>query len=85
MSCHEDELLQIVASETQVDPTLLVRDAKLHDLGIDSLDVVSVIFQIEDKFAIAIESLDFPPDATLGDMLDRVELEIGTAAAGSHR
>ena len=61
------ELLQsILIKEFKLSPDRLVPEATLADLGIDSLDLVDLIFKIEDRFGLKIKD-DVPrPLVTLG-------------------
>src|ERR1700749_1832259 len=54
MSQLTDEILDIVAQKAMVDRAKLSLDAKLTDLQISSLDVVEIVFALEDKFQIQI-------------------------------
>lgn len=49
-----DEILDIVAQKAMIDRSRLTPDAKLADLQIASLDVVEIVFALEDKFQIQI-------------------------------
>ena len=72
MTVTEEELLDIFASEAIVDRASLRRDATLDDLGIASLDVISVMFEIESRFGLVIEEGDLPLTSTLGDVIDYI-------------
>ncbi|MBI3420239.1 MAG: acyl carrier protein [Proteobacteria bacterium] len=54
MSQLNDEILDIVAQKAMVDRSKLTVDAKLADLQISSLDVVEIVFALEDKYQIQI-------------------------------
>ncbi|MDX1921684.1 MAG: phosphopantetheine-binding protein [Alphaproteobacteria bacterium] len=54
MSQLTDEVLDIVAQKAMIDRAKLSADAKLSDLQIGSLDVVEIVFALEDKFEIQI-------------------------------
>lgn len=54
MSQLVDEVLDIVAQKAMIDRAKLSPDAKLADLQISSLDVVEIVFALEDKFQIQI-------------------------------
>ncbi len=54
MSQLVDEVLDIVAQKAMIDRAKLSPDAKLSDLQISSLDVVEIVFALEDKFQIQI-------------------------------
>ena len=45
---------EILAEQALLDPADVADDATLEDLGIDSLDVVEVIFAVEDRFDISV-------------------------------
>ena len=47
-----DEILDIVAQKALIDRSKLTPEAKLTDLNVTSLDMVDVIFALEDKFGI---------------------------------
>jgi len=77
-----DAILDIVAQVSLVDRASLVLDAKVADLGITSLDMVEIIFALEEKFG-----LELPFNAntsaqgyrTLGDVIAVVEKTIAEA------
>lgn len=54
MSQIVDEVLDIVAQKAMIDRTKLSPEAKLSDLQIGSLDVVEIVFALEDKFEVQI-------------------------------
>jgi acyl carrier protein len=54
MSQITDEILDIVAQKAMVDRSKLSMDAKLSDLQISSLDIVEIVFALEDKFQVQI-------------------------------
>lgn len=54
----------------------LSEDSKLIDLGIDSLDVVEYLLELEEKY-----SIEFPPEEmqglkTLGDLINLIESKV---------
>ena len=67
-----DRLRAILAEKFEVAPELIDPAARMDQLGIDSLAVIEVIFQIEDEFKISIQS--DPGDLqTLGDLVGCVD------------
>jgi acyl carrier protein len=64
-------------------------DSKLTALEIDSLDLVEIMFELEDKFGIQLpQNSEAMQDATVADLLAWVEQEIGKkagAAAGAQQ
>lgn len=49
-----NDILDIVAQKAMIDRARLTPEAKLADLQIASLDVVEIVFALEDKFQIQI-------------------------------
>jgi acyl carrier protein len=68
-------ILDIVARETHVDRAALTLDATMDALGIESLDLVQTVFELESQFDIEIP---VAPDlagvefATVGDLVSHV-------------
>ena len=83
MAVTEDELLDIFASEAIVDRATLKREATLNDLGIASLDVISVMFEIESRYGLVIEEGDLPVTSTLGDVIDYILARLNASAASN--
>jgi acyl carrier protein len=83
MMITESELLDMLAEEAIIDRTRLTRDARLADLGVSSLDVVSLIFELEERTGVEIGEGDMPKMETLGEMADFLLGIINTAAAAA--
>lgn len=49
-----DEILGIIAHEAKLDPAVLVPGATMESLGIASLDMVEILFEVEEKYSIYI-------------------------------
>ncbi|NDE91517.1 MAG: acyl carrier protein [Alphaproteobacteria bacterium] len=54
MSQLIDDVLDIVAQKAMIDRAKLSPEAKLADLQISSLDIVEIVFALEDKFQVQI-------------------------------
>lgn len=72
MAVTVDEVLDIIANETKLDRAALKPEATLADLEISSLDVVSVVFELEDRFGMEIEPESIEPTFTIGQFVDHV-------------
>jgi acyl carrier protein len=70
MKATESELLDLIAKEAIIPRETLTREATLADLGIASLDVISMLFELEEKYGVVIEQGDMPQMSTLGEMID---------------
>jgi len=81
MGATEMDLLDIIAAEAIVERSALTRDALFADLGIQSLDVISVLFEIEDRYGVIIEEEEMPRASNLGQVLDYLLARINGAPA----
>jgi acyl carrier protein len=69
-----DRVKDILAEECAVDRTVLLDDAKLEDVGISSVDMVQVMFAIEEAFGISIEQEDMSLDIeTVGEVTSAIQ------------
>ena len=76
-----DEILDIVAEKALIDRSVLKPEARLADLAISSLDLVEVMFALEDKFGIQLPfnaNTDASRFQTLGDLIGMVEEQLTT-------
>ena len=73
MAGHEEELIDIIAEEALIDRSKLVPSATLEDIGLDSVDLVSAVFAIEEKYGVEIDEDAFTRTDTLGDVLAKLE------------
>jgi acyl carrier protein len=80
MKVTESELLDLIAKEAIIDREKLTREATLEDLGISSLDVISMLFELEERWGVVIEEGDMPQMTTLGEMSDFLLSRINAGA-----
>ncbi|MDP9127893.1 MAG: acyl carrier protein [Pseudomonadota bacterium] len=74
-----DEILDIVAQKALIDRSKLAPEAKLSDLNVTSLDMVDVIFALEDKFGIQLPfnaNTNAGEFETVGDVIKVVEKQL---------
>ncbi|MEM7442034.1 MAG: phosphopantetheine-binding protein [Pseudomonadota bacterium] len=70
----EDKIIEIVANQRRVDASTLSLSDRLEDIEIESIDLVEIIFAIEDEFDV-----DVPQDRdamkldTLQDVVDGIK------------
>jgi acyl carrier protein len=81
MSGRDEELINIISEEALIDRAKLDRAAKLEDIGLDSVDLVSVVFAIEEKYGIEIAEDAFDRSDTLGAVLTKIDGLIDAKAA----
>lgn len=72
MAITADDVLTIISEEVPIEKASLDPRATLESLEIASLDMISVMFSLEDKFGVIIEQEDVKEAKTLQDFLDVV-------------
>jgi acyl carrier protein len=73
MNPIESEVIAIVAATLRVERNMITRDASLvHDLGADSLDWVSLMLALEDRFSLDIPDEDAAELLTVKQVTDYV-------------
>lgn len=75
MAATPDEILDVLAKETGIDRSGLRLDATFAELDVSSLDFVSAIFMLEEKFDIAIEPDSLGPTSTVNDLIALVSAQ----------
>lgn len=53
-------------------------DAPLNGLGLDSMIVLDVIMEVEDRLGTRLNDLAMPRDPTLGDVVKLIQRNLGT-------
>ena len=74
-----DDVIAIIAEEARIDVEKLYPSATLVSLGIASLDVISVLFAIEDRFGVEIAAEDVAGAETLGQLTDIILAKVAAA------
>ena len=78
MADVDSGVIEIIAKQVNKDPATIMRDARLADLDIQSLDVAEIIFAIEEKFDIEVPYNANETNAagisfhTVGDVIDGI-------------
>jgi acyl carrier protein len=79
LAIDRNTVLDIIAEEALVERANLTPEATLESLGIASLDIISIVFALEERFGLTLEQADFEGVQTLGQfvdlVLDRARLE----------
>ncbi|RUM66196.1 MAG: acyl carrier protein [Sulfurospirillum sp.] len=69
-----DEVKEVVAEQLNVNADEIKEESKfVEDLGADSLDVVELIMELEEKFDIEIPDSEAENIATVGDAIKYIE------------
>jgi acyl carrier protein len=80
MSVSQDSILDVIAEESLVERSSLTADATLESLGIQSLDIISIVFALEDKFGIVLEQSEFEGVTTVQQLVDIIAVKANAAA-----
>ncbi|MFG1299833.1 acyl carrier protein [Xanthobacter sp. V3C-3] len=70
------EILEVIAAEASIDPSIIAADTSVSDLGISSLDLIELIFKIEERFGVEIPAEGGPlenTDVKVFELLDAIE------------
>jgi acyl carrier protein len=84
MPVGPDEILDVVAQEALVERGKLMPEATLESLGIASLDIISIVFALEDRFGIVLEQSEFEGVQTVDSLVQLILTKTsGAAPAGA--
>ena len=72
MTVSADDILEVVAQEALVDKAKLTPEATLESLGIASLDIISIVFALEDKFGVVLEQSEFEDVRTVSALVNLI-------------
>lgn len=68
------KIRSIIAEKLAIEEVKVTRDAKfLEDLGVDSLDTVELIMELENEFGFTIPDDDAEEMKTVGVVIDYIE------------
>jgi acyl carrier protein len=72
MAITADQILDVISEEVPIDRAQLQPEATLESLNIASLDMISVMFALEDKYGVVVEQNDVADAKTLQDLISIV-------------
>ncbi len=74
------DILQIIANYKGIAVADVKLEQSFEELGIDSLDAIDIIYEIEDKYGIDIpqEAIDLQNTKTIADVMAVVEKHLNT-------
>ena len=64
-------IAELIADRTECDVNSITTQSSFQELGIDSLDTVDLLMQLEDKLGVEIELEESV--ATVGELVDLIE------------
>lgn len=71
-----DKLVSYAAKQLELDPEEITRESTFESLGIDSLDIVEMVMDLESELGIELE-LEDQKITTFGEMADFIETKLG--------
>ena len=69
-----EDIAELIAERNDCDPSTITPDMKFSDLGIDSLDTVEMLMNLEDKIGQEIELEE--KVETVGDLVAYIEARL---------
>ena len=74
-------LKETLVDRLKVDAATITEDANLfEDLGLDSIDLMTVVMAVEEKFAIEVSDEELEDVTTLGQAADLLSAKVGSNA-----
>lgn len=74
-----DKVISTLASVKRIPTDKIALDTNLQDLGIDSLDVFTLLFELENAFKISIPDDDVRSLKTVNDVVDGIKKLLAAA------
>lgn len=73
----KERVLQLIVENLEVDPKLLVPEAKfIDDLGISSMDLWELVLVMEDEFNLEVPDEDLEKIVTIQDAINFIESHV---------
>ncbi len=73
MTQADEQIARIIGKAAMIDPSKVRPEAKLSELGIDSLARIECVFSIEDAFRVELRESDLWKLRTVQDVIDSVQ------------
>ena len=78
----QDRVLRVIATTRRVPLDTVRPDSTFEELGIDSLDRINILFELEGEFDIEIDDEQAKQVTTLQQMIDGITQLVDAKAAG---
>lgn len=74
-------LKEVLVDRLKVDSDTITEEANLfEDLGLDSIDLMTVVMAVEERFSIEVSDDELEDVTTLGQAADLLSTKVGTSA-----
>ncbi len=70
-----DKLVELAAKQLELDPEEITPDSTFDSLGIDSLDIVEMVMELESKLGVELD-LEDQKITTFGELAEFVESKL---------
>ena len=77
------ECIALIAKQKDLPPEQISLESSLEELGLDSLDRVSIVFDLEDKYKIEISDDQLDAVKTVRDMVTGIERALAQKSAAA--
>jgi acyl carrier protein len=78
-----DKVIATLASVKRISPEKITIDTNLQEMGIDSLDVFTLLFELENAFKISIPDDDVRSIRTVNDIVEGIKKLLAAAPPDS--
>lgn len=78
-----DKVVATLASVKRIPAESIKLDSNLQEMGIDSLDVFSLVFELENAFQISIPDDDVRSIKTVSDVVEGIKKLLAAAPSGA--
>jgi acyl carrier protein len=78
-----EKVIATLASVKRIPADSIKLDTNLQEMGIDSLDVFSLVFELENAFQISIPDDDVRSIKTVNDVVDGIKKLLSAAPSGA--
>lgn len=78
-----EKVLSTLAAVKRIPREKISLETPLHDLGFDSLDTISMLFELEDKFQISIPDEEARSIRSVGDIVEGVRRLVARTSLSS--
>ena len=66
----ESDIIALIQGEIQDKLAILTRDTRRDEVEIDSIDIINVIFAVEEKYSTSVSFTSDSQFVTVGDLVD---------------
>ena len=75
-----DAVIMAISKQKGLDSSSIDLNASLHELGVNSLDAISIVYDIEDRFNIEVPNEMLADLASVRDIVDKLSTLISAPA-----